>query len=464
MGASGLLFKDVPNTSVTYHDLRDLQDDKTVLRNPHKGWYWHYIDNGFGSKAYRDQHDPNDFLLDFPGLNHLYLRFNWGDIEKQEGVCDWSYLDEIFEKWGRQGYRFSMRVCTYEASGLGSQAFATPEWVFKEGASCKVFHGAYEPDYGDPVFLEKLSEFMEKFGKRYNGNPLVEAIDIGTFGTWGEGHTGNGSDCPWPFDTMKAHIDLHARSFPDTFLLLNDDYINHRNECPNEENIRLMEYAARLGTGLRDDSVCVGYYCDNCGYNTLRTPFMFDHFWKQAPIDLELDHFTQVPDENFKSGFPFLSAMMRVRATFAGFHGYPRPWLEKYPDFTEYCANRLGYWYFIEGVDVPEVVLGVSNSISFFLTNRGFAPAYRKYRASIKLISGKTGASFEQAVEMDNTKWLPGALSCEQVKLKPTGIVPGEYELYFGLFENSRPIKLGIKPDYKDENGYYRLAKVRVTI
>lgn len=27
-------------------DLRHLADDRRIVRNPHKGWYWHYIDNG----------------------------------------------------------------------------------------------------------------------------------------------------------------------------------------------------------------------------------------------------------------------------------------------------------------------------------------------------------------------------------------------------------------------------------
>ncbi|MBR5602382.1 MAG: hypothetical protein IKW24_07085, partial [Clostridia bacterium] len=36
-----------------YVDLRLLVDDKTVLRNPHKGWFWHYIDNGYTRGAYR---------------------------------------------------------------------------------------------------------------------------------------------------------------------------------------------------------------------------------------------------------------------------------------------------------------------------------------------------------------------------------------------------------------------------
>lgn len=38
-----------------------------------------------------------------------------------------------------------------------------------------------------PVFLEKLGAFMEAYGKKFNGHPLVETVDIGTFGTWGEG-------------------------------------------------------------------------------------------------------------------------------------------------------------------------------------------------------------------------------------------------------------------------------------
>ena len=91
MGAYGLLFKDRPDRGLHYRDLRSLQDDRTVLRNPHKGWYWHYIDNGYGRDNYRKLHDPADMLEDFPGLNHLYLRFDWGDIEKEEGVVpDWS--------------------------------------------------------------------------------------------------------------------------------------------------------------------------------------------------------------------------------------------------------------------------------------------------------------------------------------------------------------------------------------
>ena len=59
------------------------QDDRTVLTNPHKGWYFHYIDNGMRAPKYRNTLKPGDDLKAYPGLNHMYLRFDWSDIEEE---------------------------------------------------------------------------------------------------------------------------------------------------------------------------------------------------------------------------------------------------------------------------------------------------------------------------------------------------------------------------------------------
>ena len=208
-------------------DLRDWQDDKTVLKNPHKGWYWHYIDNGYGRGAYRDRYEKivykedgdydlviNDFLEDFPLLNHLYLRFDWGDIEKKEGVYDWTYIDKIMDVWGKKGYMFSLRICTFEGTHEGVLKYATPKWVFDKGAKFTEINGRIEPDYGDEIYLEYLSRFMQECGRKFNNDPLIEFVDVGTFGTWGEGHTCEGSGKVFSFDTMIKHIDLHVDIFP----------------------------------------------------------------------------------------------------------------------------------------------------------------------------------------------------------------------------------------------------------
>ena len=101
-----MLYYTQPTPSRFYHDLRNAQDDRTVLTNPHKGWYFHYIDNGMRAPKYRNTLKPGDDLKAYPGLNHMYLRFDWSDIEEEEGVYHWEKLDDILETWGKRGYRF----------------------------------------------------------------------------------------------------------------------------------------------------------------------------------------------------------------------------------------------------------------------------------------------------------------------------------------------------------------------
>ncbi len=449
---------DIPGQKRYYRDLRPLADDRRILRNPHKGWYWHYIDNGYARANYRAEHDPADHLEDFPGLNHLYLRFDWGDIEKEEGVYDWSYIDSIMEEWSRYDYRFSLRLVTYE--GDGNIPFATPEYVYRAGARCyELSGGRLEPDYGDPVFLEKLSRFMEEAGRKFGSDPRIESVDVGTFGTWGEGHTWNGSDFVYPSDVIKKHIDLHVKNFPDKFVLLNDDHINHRWSRGREENLELIDYAVSLGLGLDDDSVCVRYYAENCGYNTLRTPWLFDLFSPHAPIVLEFEHYRAVAPEIFKNGYPFADAMQRTHATFAGFHGYPRPWLKREPWLTEYAANRLGYWFFLDGAEIPPLMSGVRNRVKLYFANRGFAASYRKYDLKLRLAG--EGGVYTETLDADCRRWKPGEMTEETAFVRPD-LPAGTYGVEIGLAEGDRPIELAMKQSAKTEDGFYRIGKTEV--
>ena len=440
-------------------DLRPIADDRRIVRNPHKGWYWHYIDNGYLRDNYRVHHDPADHLEDFPMLNHLYLRFDWGDIEKEEGVYDWSYIDSIMEEWSKFDYRFGIRLVTYEAEG--SIPFATPEYVYKAGAHGYALDGnRLEPDYSDPIFLEKLSRFLEEAGRKFDHDPRVELVDVGTFGTWGEGHTFCGTDIVYPAEVIKTHIDLHLRNFPHKFVILNDDHINHRWSRGREENLDLIRYAADRGLGLDDDSVCVRYYAENCGYNTLRTPWLFDYFWENAPIVLEFEHYQNVAPEVFKGGYPFLDAMQRTHATFAGFHGYPRPWLARDPYLTEYAANRLGYWFFMDAVELPPLVTDAQNRIVFHVANRGFGPCYRKYTMRVRLTGD--GGRWEGEIEADTRTWRPGAETVFSAMVRPSGIPAGKYALEIGLFEGERPIEWAITEKNRTPDGYYRLCEAEV--
>ncbi len=442
-------------------DLRLLVDDKTVQKNPHKGWFWHYIDNGYSRPQYREGHDEDDDLSDFPGLCHLYLRFDWGDVEKQEGVYDFSYLDSIMEKWGARGYTFSLRVCTYE--GTAEINHATPAYVYQKGARCYLLEGGkIQPDFGDPIFLACLEKFKQAFGAKYNGDPRIECSDIGTIGTWSEGHTVEGDGRIYPLEVIRAHFDLHARYFPDTPVLCNDDHIAGRFALGNDQVQTVLDMAAARGFGVQDDSICCDYYFQMNDYDTMRAPWAFERLSENAPCAIEMAHYTYIKpqyESYFRDGLTAMEAFKRAHATFAGFHGYPRQWLENEYYLTEYCANRLGYWYFVTGAVLPELTNTVYNCIELDVENRGWARAYHKFDLRLKLC-GESGC-YEIPLDADNRTWLPDQPLTLALRVDARGVPEGDYDVCIGMFEGQRSIGLAIKQDYL-KDGYYTIGRTHV--
>ncbi|MBE6612292.1 MAG: DUF4832 domain-containing protein [Ruminococcaceae bacterium] len=442
----------------TYIDLRPLYDDRTVLRNPHKGWYYHFIDNGLNRPYYRDGIAPGDHLEHVPGLNHLYLRIDWADIEPEEGRFDWKWLDGIFDEWSRYGYRFSFRVCCF----VSNTPYSTPKWVREAGAAGTELTGCFEtpfgvqevtrwePDYGDPIFLEKLENMLRAFGDKYNGNELVEFVDIGTFGTWGEGHTGFGSGKLWSPDVLRRHIDLHLRYLPDTTLLLNDDMVTHAARFGGADAaVALWEYAMGKGIGMRDDSLCVPGYDKHYGYDTMRAGQMTAAA-AHAPVDLEFAHYRMMQTADFKNGFPLIDALAKTHATFAGFHGYADKWLDEQKNLHDYIANRLGYWYFLPGMELAECVSGLPTLMRLYVENRGFARAYHPFTLRIYAVPYDSAVSGETRYLLceqtgANLCWESGNTACETLRLDFRGVPAGEYELCVGLYEGGRAVRFAVK-------------------
>lgn len=453
-----------------YHDYKYLQDEFTVLENPHKGWYWHYIDNGCTRQGkrngvirfeYRDREDEFD-IKQFPGMHHLYLRIDWSDIEKSEGVFDWSLIDSIFERYGKLGYKFSFRVCTYEGILHDDFGYATPEWVKALGAEgWTEKDGSWCPKLDDPIFLEKLEAFMCEFGRKFNGHPLVEYVDIGTIGIWGEG---NAIHQVYDNEMYKKHINLHLKYFPDTYVIVNDDMINCSvyNAAANYKE--LLDYCVSRGLGLRDDSIMwIGNTVGNCGYDTMRTPFMFDLFAPNAPVDIELDHMRSIEDDVYKDGMPVYESLKRAHATYCGFHGYPEDWINKYPYLTKHIANKLGYWYFLNGAAVPELVSGYPAIMSLWIENKGFCHAYTPFTLKIKFTNEENGNEFLVFEKSGlNMKWASESVTEEKIKLSLKDVGAGEYTVSIGLFEGDTPIKLGFNEQCLVADGFYQFDSVKV--
>lgn len=449
------------NQSRYYRDLRTLRDDKTILNNPHKGWYYHYIDNGMNRPFYRDQVPEGYYFEDVPGLRQLYLRLDWCDIEPEEGVFDWSYVDKVMEEWGSKGFTFSFRFCTFEP-GLLKNPLATPKWVFDKGAQYYDIYGLYEPKFDCPVFLSLLERFIAECARKLDGHPLVEHVDVGCYGSWGEFHTCFGSEIIYPYEVAKHYVDMLCRHFVKSQLMLSYSAMVMLFGKDPEGAARLADYATGQGVGLRCDSVDVQFYYETFGYDTLESPDLFGLFNPTAPVDLEHAHQQLTSPEALRDGLGFMEALKTAGASYAGFHGYVSQWYPQNRCVHDYITNHLGYWYFIDGFALPDLISGTKAILCLDVTNHGWAKAYHCYEARVRL-EDKEGNIFEiPCTGCDNTRWLSGKSQTEHLRLDLSCLtVPGEYILSFGLFWGDRSIQFGLKKELM-KDGYYRLGKVKV--
>jgi hypothetical protein len=180
---------------------------------------------------------PADTLPEWPGLGATYLRIPWAWVEPQEGEYRWSVLDTPLRRYADVGLPAGIRISCSESW----TEYGTPEWVrlagakgyrFRPGQGIREDGPFWEPDYDDPVFLAKLETFIKALALRYDGNPDVAFVDVGSFGVWGEGHTWSSTRKAYPVETVKRHTSLWCQYFRKTPVLAIDDFLSRPGTGP----------------------------------------------------------------------------------------------------------------------------------------------------------------------------------------------------------------------------------------
>ncbi len=104
-------------------------------------------------------------------IDGFALRVHWDDLEKSEGVFDWSsYLDPQIQNAIGLGKKVSLSI---------TAGIYTPAWVYSAGAHQFPVAGTTTtvPIPWDPVFLSKWTAFIQAFGNHFNDLP-TEALAI----------------------------------------------------------------------------------------------------------------------------------------------------------------------------------------------------------------------------------------------------------------------------------------------
>jgi hypothetical protein len=378
------------------------KDTGSALVNPGMGWQLHHYDNGI--VRYGLELEPSDTVDDFPGMGSIYLRLAWSYLEPEEGKFNWSFVDTPMQRWVAKGKQVAFRFSCSESGA--TQPFATPEWVRKAGAKGYFVSRKgidpegkiWEPDYDDPIFLEKLDHFLAAAAARYDGNPAVAFIDVGSFGVWGEGHTGATSRLPYSAETVRKHIDLHKKHFKHTLLAANDDFSNQG------RGLEALVYARQQGLTLRDDSILV-----QGGQQAYHHAYVAPMFWPDLPVILEGEHYGPSAQKGFwQDGARFLDAVEEYHASYATAHWYPREFMEKNRELIQKVNMRLGYrLQLLEASWPAEVKEGEPMTVGYRWRNGGVAPCYPGGYPAITLKDAKSGIAAVFVDEGFNMRALP---------------------------------------------------------
>jgi len=459
------------------------QDTSAALINPGMGWVLHHYDNSpfnYGGKL-----EASDTLDDFPGVSVVYLRIAWSYLEPQEGHFNWSVLDTPAQRWLDKGkgsptrnYALGgpMQIALRITCSEGSPRYATPEWVRLAGAKGYFFTGgkgidpngrAWEPDYDDPVFLEKLDHFLAALAARYDGNPEVAFIDVGSFGVWGEGHTFWSTKKPYSAETLRRHIDLHTKHFKKTLLAANDDFASQG------RGRQVIEYAGQQGLTLRDDSILV-----QGGNNAYLSADFAPLFWQKTPVILESEHYGPSRDRGYwKDGSLYLEAIEKYHASYASVHWWPREFLAANEDLVRRINQRLGYrLQLIEATWPSEIAADATFWFATKWQNAGAAPCLPGGYPALTLKDPKGGIAAVFVDEALNMRDLPVGDSGQAAPRdhKATFNLPlasdertrllklGEYEVYISVGTPTGTPKIALPLPAPDPHRRYRLGKLKV--
>jgi hypothetical protein len=418
----------------------------TLFANPGQGWM---------SQERRPTGKPR-----FP-CSVVYIRFDWAEIEPEEGHFNWKFIDDVIAAWKPYGAAVSMRVMTANAHSGGY--YSSPKWLFYRG--CKGFEylvggddqatggeriPRIEPDYADPLYLAKHGAFLAAFGVRYDGNPDVAFLDIGSYGIWGEWHTTH----PAPVAVRQQIVDLYLQAFRRTPLVFMSD------------DVEVMGYALAHGTGFRRDGVGSPWHAQNwigsARYAGVRG--MADT-WKHAPVVFEWfgDYgYLKSKSWSFEDAGQFMLTNHVTLINDNVGRVPPEAMLQ-----LQDLARRAGYRFVLrEIVHEASVKHGTGLPITMKWANVGVGKLYYPYELRLSLRN--TGGQIVATTTVSNRQanpgdWLPGEQEIATVLHVPSGLRPGSYGLSVALMDpaNQRqPLNLAM--DAPSEAGWYHVSTVQI--
>ena len=429
------------------------KDSARIIKNPYKGLNYYTTALDFSSL---------DLTKDGAAVSKVvYARYGWSDLEPEEGVYNFDKIKNNIEivkaKNMMLGIGIGATVVYNSASSCKQQ---TPDWLFDKSKapyySLKVTEDKIIklPYYNDPVFKEKMKNFLNAFAEEFNDNPNIAYVDMRNYGNWGE----------WHFDSsvFKEYKEQEQAQYTkEDFRSLVDMFKDFRLPLAMfTSNTDALNYAVdTYNAGVRVDGTL-----NPDGFDThLKMKFIDGKNFSVAEWFLQPEQFYE--GGKYEKYYDYLPIYIErvVRESGASYIslGYwnPETFYTRFTDLSNRLANETGYWFKPSRITYPQ---SLTNGIfTMTVKNDGSTQLYAGYKrnSAVKLALADENGNITDAVTLKNVNpeaWKAGryTYASSEYSFKNT---TGAKKLYLGIFsdaDNTEPdIKLGI--DAEPINGWY---------
>jgi hypothetical protein len=422
-------------------------ESERVLVNPGMGFTTFYSFNG------------DSINSSHPECSIAYFRWYWDDLEPEDGKPAFGMIDSLLALARERGEKIAFRVMCQNGHEMADKRpndyKEVPDWYREIARGFDYPDGKHwQPDYDDPVFLEKHGRLIRALGERYDGHPDLDHVDIGSIGHWGEWHSTVG---PLPSEeTWKALIDIYVNSFRKTPLVMNID------------GDEALAYAVERGTGWRAD--CLGDMRSTApdrewdhmsvAYPQAIQKHRLHEVWKTAPVVFEtcwnMGHWLQ-------QGWDvewILEKAIEWHISVLNNKSFSVP--EEYAEKVEMLQKRMGYRFVLAGlIHQSRIARGDTLRVDMDWINRGVAPCYVRHPLALEFVPADGGEPHRVMTDVDITRWLPGRHAVFSSIPIPQNLPAGDYELRLALLDPHRlepAIHLAI--DGEGTDGWYELSGI----
>ena len=395
------------------------QTSNDVVLNPGKGWVL------YGSPS-----DQSASTMAYATVG--YVRYDWSSIEPTEGHYNWSVIDNDLKAWVAQGKQFAFGVMNADSSS--QTQYVTPHWVFADGAAsvrCTTFDDLtgkkgiqYEPVWNDPVFLQKVRNFLAALAQRYDNNSHIAYIDVRSYGNWGEQHVyGISPSVPLSAAGVQMHIQMYKDAFKHTQIIApwgTPDYNS------------TYDWAVNNGVGMRRDGMMVDSNGSELTRAQGKVPSVYEFYGSYQWLTASGNWDDAKLRQDVEIGKPSYIGMGQ-------WGDDAQMMLGKESTLIHDLANRMGYHFVLTNVTLPTTVTANQPiNISLSWNNQGVSYLYKQASVAVALLDGSNNVVQKQWFSGSNPKtWAPGQTTTENANVTFKGVNSGIYKLAVGLFQNT---------------------------